>query len=95
MIERYRELIEKMKDSGRRCMISGILARLGAGQEWKSRALCLNDRVRKLCSSENIRFLDLWSEIQNRDLFADDGIHLSCKGVELFSAGLETSLSKN
>ena len=49
LIKRYRELIEKMKDSGRRCMISGILPRLGAGQEWKSRALCVNDRVRKLC----------------------------------------------
>lgn len=91
----YRRLIEKMKDSGRRCIISGILPRLGAGQEWKSRALCVNDRVRKLCSLEDIRFLDLWTEFQNRDLFADDGVHLSRKGVEVFSAGLETCLSKN
>ena len=76
-------------------MISGILPRLGASQEWESRALCVNDRVRKLCSSENIRFLDLWSEFQNRDLFAVDGVRLSRKGVELFSASLETCLSKN
>ena len=76
-------------------MISGILPRLGAGQEWKSRALCVNDRVRKLCSSVNIRFLDLWAEFQNRDFFADDGVHLSRKGVELCSASLETCLSKN
>ena len=95
LIERYRELIEKMKDSGRRCMISGILPRLGAGQEWKSRALCVNDRVRNLCSSENIRFLDLWSEFQNRDLCAVDGVHLSRKGVEFFSASLETCFPKN
>ena len=89
------ELIEKMKVSGRRCLILGILPRLGAGQEWGSRAIGVNDKVRKLCNLENIRFLDFWTEFQNRDLFANDGVHLSRKGVDLFSASLEACLSKN
>src|SRR5678815_5091164 len=60
LIADYRRLIQKMKASGRRCMISGILPRLGAGQEWGIRALGVNERVKKLCFSENIWFLDLW-----------------------------------
>ena len=95
LIADYRRLIQKMKASGRRCMISGILPRLGAGQEWGSRALGVNERVRKLCFSENIRFLDLWREFLDKDLFAADGVHLSRKGVELFSTSLETCLAKN
>ena len=95
LINSYRRLIQKMKDSGRKCMISGILPRLGAGQEWGSRALGVNERVRRLCISENIRFLDLWRDFQKKEFFAEDGVHLSRKGVELFSTGLESFLSKN
>ena len=95
LIASYRRLIAKMKESGRKCMISGILPRFGAGQEWESRALGINERVRKLCSSYSVRFLDLWGDFQDRKFFVGDGLHLSFKGVERFSNILENSLSKN
>jgi len=42
--------------------VSGILSRLGAGLEWESRAFGVNERVRNLCLSKNIGFLDHWED---------------------------------
>ena len=95
LIEHYRELIQILKSSRRKCCLTGILPRLGTGDEWKSRALGINNRIQSICRDENVDFLDLWIEFSSKDLFARDGVHLSQKGVNLFSASLETYLSEN
>ena len=95
LIASYRNLIERLKVSGRRCIVSGILPRLGAGLEWESRAFGLNERVRSLCLSEDIGFLDHWEDFQDKNLFARDGVHLSREGVQLLSYRLERCLQGN
>lgn len=49
LIPSYKTLIQKIKTTGKRCIVPGILLpRLGSGQKWGSKALCVNEMVRKL-----------------------------------------------
>lgn len=91
----YKRLIQRLKNSGRNCVISGILPRMGVGIEWSSRAIGINNRISFMCNREGIGFLDLWEEFQDRSLFAKDGVHLSYGGVELLGDAFEAYLSGN
>ena len=45
----------------------------------------MNTRVKKLCFSENIEFLDLWDKFLEEALFAKDRVHLNQNGVKKLS----------
>ena len=90
LVKRYREIIGKIRDSGRKCVVSGVLPRIDVGLEWMSRAIGLNDSVRSLCAQMDARFLDVWDDyVGEREMYAMDGLHLSMKGVKHLSKCLE------
>ena len=90
LVERYRELLREVKESGRRCVVSGVLPRQKVGGLWLSQAIGLNDRLRRLCGESRIGFMDEWDRFYGRqDLYARDGIHFSRKGVQEFSECIE------
>ena len=47
-VDRYRELLREIKESGKRCIVSGVLARQGIRDWWLSHALGQNERLRRM-----------------------------------------------
>ena len=87
--------LEKVRASGRRCVVSGVLPRCQVGVGWYSRAIRMNERVRKLCEKMGMSFMDEWSDFfGRRDLFAMDGVHLSRQGVKVLSDCLERAVKR-
>lgn len=71
-------------------------------QRWLTidRARATNDRIRALCGRDDrVAFLDVdgvmlgWDEKPRRELFADDGLHLSPQGYQLWTVLLRPFLS--
>ena len=95
LIDTYRTVISKLVKSGRKGIITGILPKFGAGIEWSSRAIGINERVKRLCKESNIRFLDYWAYFWGkRELYSIDGYHLSRQGVLLLSELYEKELQQ-
>ena len=91
--ENYRNLIEKMKRSRRKCVISGVLPIFRGNDVWLSRAIGVNERVKDMCHRAGIEYLDLWDEyLDRRDFFAVDGLHLSEKGLKVLCERFESIL---
>lgn len=92
----YKDLVKKLKESRCRGVVTSILPRISADDEWSSRALSLNCRVAKLCESEGVVFLDLWDRFWGRDeLYGRDGLHFSYKGVQTLSNSFEDFLKSD
>ena len=90
LVQKYQELLQCLKDTGRRCVVSGVLPRMGVGWEWTDSAREVNMIVGALCESIGIKFLDGWDNFYGRrHLYARDGLHLSREGVEMLSKLLE------
>lgn len=90
---RYRDLLREIRQSGRRCVVSGVLPRQRVGGLWLSQALCLNDRLRSMCEKSGVLFMDEWSRFYGRqELYAMDGIHFSRKGVQELSECIERAV---
>jgi len=60
-----------------------------------------NEMIRAICSRDDrLAFLDFdammmgWDEKPRRELFVDDGLHLSAQGYQLWSAVVRPFLSK-
>ena len=47
---------------GKKECVSAILPRLGENEEWWSRALSINERVKALCQNMNCFYLDMWEK---------------------------------
>ena len=45
LVARFWEVLDKIRKSGRRCVVSGILPRVYVSREWLSRAVGVNDWV--------------------------------------------------
>ena len=93
---RYKDLLRELKESGRRCIVSGVLPRQRVGSLWHSHALGLNDRIKKLCKEGGVGFIDEWDRFYGRqELYAMDGVHFSRKGVQELSECLERAVKQN
>ena len=91
----YKTMVAKLVKSRRKCIITGILPKYRAGLEWSSRALGMNERVRKLCKENNIQFLDYWGRFwDKKELYSMDGYHFSRSGVLMLSELYEKELTQ-
>lgn len=91
IVKRFKEdMLPKIRESGKRCVVSGILPRVYVGGEWLSRAIGVNEQLKDLCKKAGVSFVDEWSTFYGRrELYALDGVHLSRRGVEVLSKCLE------
>lgn len=99
LVARYREMLGKIRESGRRCVVSGVLPRFWAGRagisvgEWLSRAIGVNERLKVLCREAGVSFVEEWDRFYGRrELYVRDGVHLSGKGVEVLRECLERAV---
>ena len=87
LLDKYRRLIQqyKTKTNANNIIITGILPRVGAKNEFYNKAFSTNNRLQNLCSEENVSFVNMWNHFyRNKNLFQKDGIHLNSVGAARF-----------
>lgn len=47
LLRRCKEMVENIRESGRKCVVSGILPHVYASREWLSKAIGVNERVKE------------------------------------------------
>ncbi|KAG0720097.1 hypothetical protein GWK47_031334 [Chionoecetes opilio] len=93
LVTRYKALLEKVKESGRKGVICGVIPREYVGQEWLSRALSLNSKIEELCKDMGLRFVDGWDTFYGKhSMYTRDGVHLSKMGTEAYGDQLEKAV---
>jgi lysophospholipase L1-like esterase len=92
-------LIKTVKAKSEKGILIGLVPRLNTGREAYSKAIALNRRVRELCDTEGVRFINPWYAFENkRALYGKDGIHLNAEGsrqlADIINARLYKDLGK-
>ena len=100
LMTKYRRMIQRYKDKTNRLIISGILPKIGAPDSFYDKAFSTNNRLKTLCTQEEVDFVDLWDNFyEDPSLFNDDGLHLNPVGSarlgRLFSDQVSLYRSKN
>ena len=96
LVDRYKELLREIKESDRRCIVSGVLPRQGVRGWWLSHATGLKERLMRMCGEDGVDFIDEWSRFYGRqELYARDGVHFSRKGVHELSECLERAVQSS
>ena len=81
LLEKYKRLIGTLKEKRSKFIVSGFLPRIGAENKFYNKAFSTNDRLKSLCSKENVEFLNLWNHFNDQwILFNHDGLHLNPVG---------------
>ena len=100
LMAKYKKLIRKFKVKSSNVVVSGIIPRTKANNQFFNFASSTNRRLSNLCSEEGIGFVDTWDHFyHDRSLFAPDGIHLNEVGAarfgRLLNEGVKEFQSKN
>ena len=78
-------MTRKIKDSCRRSVVYGLIPRYDVDPLVLSRMLGIYTRLEKLCSREDVMYVDVWDHFNNdRSLFSVDGLHLNRAGKARF-----------
>ena len=81
MLEKYKRLIGTLKEKRSKFIVSGILPRIGAEKQFYNKGFSTNDRLKLLCSKENVEIINLWNHFYDQQvLFNHDGFHLNPVG---------------
>ena len=87
LLEKYRRMIRRFKSKvdASNVIISGILPRVGAEQSFYNKAFSTNNRLKTLCSQENVQFVNFWDNFyRDTFLYQTDGVHLNSVGAARF-----------
>lgn len=85
LLEKYKRMIRTLKEKRTNFIVSGILPRIDAEKQFYNKAFSTNDRLKSLCSKENVEFVNLWNHFYDqRILFNRDGLHLNPVGSARF-----------
>ena len=91
LLKKYRELLARAREMGRKVCVNGIL---GENEEWWSRALGINERVKALCPNMNCFYLDMWEDfVDSFELYKKDGVDLNEKGLKVSARRMDECLS--
>ena len=94
LMKRYRQMISTLKAKRSKFIVSGILPRIGAESQFYNKAFSTNNRLKSLCSEENVEFINLWNHFYDQQiLFNRDGIHLNPVGSARFGRLLNDALN--
>ena len=93
-------MIGPLKEKRSKFIVSGIFSRIGAEKQFYNKAFSTNDRLKSLCSKENVEFLNLWNHFYDQQiLFDHNGLHLNPAGParldRLLSDAVEAHRTKN
>ena len=100
LVKKYKRMINTLKEKRVKFIVSGILPRVDAEKQFYNKAFSTNDRLKSLCSNENVEFINLWNHFYDqRTLFNRDGLHLNPVGSarlgRLLNDAVEAHRTKN
>jgi len=94
LLDRYRRMIQQYRSKSNNILISGILPRIGAERSFYSKAFSTNNRLKSLCTQENVDYVNLWDDFYNNAcLFQNDGLHLNSVGAARLGRLLDEQVS--
>ena len=74
-------MIITLKEKRSKFIVSGILPRFGAEKQFYNKAFSTIDRLKSLCSKENVEFINLWNHLYDQQFLVNhDGLHLNPTG---------------
>ena len=96
LLEKFRRMIKQFKSkiNNQNIVLSGILPRVGAESKFYSVAFSINNRLKSLCSTENVHFVNFWNDFYfDKSLYRLDGIHLNAVGAARFGRLLSNEVN--
>lgn len=91
----YKTLINILKGRNSKDVVVGVLPRLDANWELENRIVAMNKRVKALCKSVGIGFIDMYDSMRKCNaLYKEDGLHLNFQGSQVYCGLLEQGLSE-
>jgi hypothetical protein len=94
ILNKFKNLLNSCKEKCRKTAVISIIPRPFENDEWSSRAIGINNRMKKLCIEFNSNFIDLWDTFQDRSYFNMKGIHLNKNGTKKLSEVIYQHFSK-
>ena len=96
IVRKYRQLVRTLKQTRvEQVILSGILPVMGHKYR-NCRGMAINMLVQKLCTEEEVGFVDLWGSFVGRaDMYMKDGLHLSGKGAAVFADKLSAAVDSD
>ena len=92
---KYKRLIQSFKDKSQNVILSGIIPRVKANQQFFNFASSTNRRLSNLCREEGIGFVDTWDHFYyDHSLFTRDGVHLNEVGAARFGRLLNDAVKE-
>ena len=81
LVQELKCLVDTMSLKTNRGVIVGVLPRMYASYFASSKAIGVNERIKRYCQEKQVSFLDLWGIfVGKRQFFRKDGVHLSVAG---------------
>lgn len=74
-VANLRRIINAARDRKTRPIVGTVLNMYGDHAAYQPRVDALNQKIRQMCSSENVRCVDLSGASSSRDYFTADGLH--------------------
>lgn len=96
LLSDYGALLRQLQEARKPVIVTGILPRLSASNEWHSRALSANASVGKMCSAMGLKFVDRWEEFYGHGrYYLRDGLHLSDEGARALGEAYVSEIQGN
>ena len=93
LLQKYKVLMQKMKEKTNNIILTGILPRLRHQNKFFSKASYINNSLKSICIEENIYYSNYWDDFYGKeDLFLRDGLHLNAVGAARLGRLLHNSL---
>lgn len=87
IVNKYRNMITEIKNKSNRGIVVGIYPRFGVDNYSLSRAIGINQSLKNICKQEKVDYIDVWDSFYcKKELYRQDGIHLSTQGVGRLSS---------
>ena len=91
----WRRLLGHLSEKTNKGIVVGMLPRSYVSHFALSKAIAINERMKKYCDQKKVEFIDLWGMfVGKRHLFRKDGIHLSEAGQRKFGEILNKECEK-
>ena len=95
IVKDMKRLVNKVSEKTNKGIVVGMLPRSYVSHFALSKAIAINERMKKYCDQKKVEFIDLWGMfVGKRHLFRKDGIHLSEAGQRKFGEILNKECEK-
>ena len=95
IVKDMKRLVNKVSEKTNKGIVVGMLPRSYVSHFALSKAIAINERMKKYCDQKKVEFIDLWGMfVGKRHLFRKDGIHLSEAGQRKFREILNKECEK-